>query len=227
MKVLIIEDDREIVEIISLAFEIRWPDVKLVSTHLGEKGIELVESENPDVVILDLGLPDISGFDVLKEIRTFSNVPIVILTVRGEEADIVKGLEWGADDYITKPFRQLELLSRIKALTRRAGSSGEETPLVCGELRFNPTTRQLLRGQEEIRLTRTEGSVLHHLMRNAGQVVTHSSMAESVWGEDYPDAVDSLRVYIRRLREKIEPDPDNPQIIITHTGIGYSLSKPV
>ncbi len=226
MKVLIIEDDREIVEIISLAFEIRWPNVKLVSTHLGEKGVELVESENPDVVILDLGLPDTSGFDVLKEIRTFSNVPIMILTVRGEEADIVKGLEWGADDYMTKPFRQLELLSRIKALTRRAGSSGEETPLVYGELRFNPTTRQLLRGQEEIRLTRTEGSVLHHLMKNAGQVVTHSSMAESVWGEDYPDAVDSLRVYIRRLREKIEPDPDNPRIIITHTGIGYSLSKP-
>ncbi|MFC1860183.1 response regulator transcription factor [Chloroflexota bacterium] len=111
MKVLIIEDDPEIVEVISLAFQIRWPEVKLVSTNLGEKGVELVESESPDVVILDLGLPDISGYDVLKEIRAFSTVPILILTVRGEETDVVRGLEWGADDYMVKPFRQLELLS--------------------------------------------------------------------------------------------------------------------
>jgi len=226
MKVLVIEDDREIIEIITLAFEIRWPDVNLVSTHLGEKGIELVESDSPDVVILDLGLPDISGFDALKEIRTFSSVPILILTVRGEEADIVKGLEWGADDYMTKPFRQLELLSRIKALTRRTGSISDETPLVCGELRFDPTTRQLFRGEEEINLTRTEGNVLHFLMRNAGQTATYASLAEAVWGEDYPDSVDSLRVYIRRLREKIEPNPDNPQIILTRMGVGYLLSKP-
>jgi len=226
MKVLVIEDDREIIEIITLAFEIRWPDVNLVSTHLGEKGIELVESDSPDVVILDLGLPDISGFDALKEIRTFSSVPILILTVRGEEADIVKGLEWGADDYMTKPFHQLELLSRIKALTRRTGSISDETPLVCGELRFDPIARQLFRGEEEINLTRTEGNVLHFLMRNAGQTATYASLAEAVWGEDYPDSVDSLRVYIRRLREKIEPNPDNPQIILTRMGVGYLMSKP-
>jgi two-component system KDP operon response regulator KdpE len=226
MKVLIIEDDREIVEIISLAFEIRWPQVKLLPTHLGKRGVELVEKENPDVVILDLGLPDISGFDALKEIRAFSDVPIMILTVRGEEADIIKGLEWGADDYMVKPFRQLELLSRIRALIRRANPSSRETPLVCGELHFNPAIRQLFRGQEQIELTRTEGTILHHLMRNAGQVVTYSSLAESVWGADYPDAVDSLRVYIRRLREKIETDPDNPQLILTKTGIGYLLAKP-
>jgi two-component system response regulator VicR len=225
MKVLVIEDDREIVEIITLAFEIRWPDVNLISTHLGENGIQLVEGENPDIVIIDLGLPDISGFDVLKEIRTFSKVPILILTVRGEEADIVKGLEWGADDYMTKPFRQLELLSRIRALTRRAGSIDDEEPLVCGELRFNPVTRQLLYGKTEINLTRTEGSILHFLMKNAGRVATYSSLAEAVWGEDYPDSVESLRVYIRRLREKIEPDPDNPQIILTKMGVGYMLSK--
>jgi two-component system response regulator VicR len=225
MKVLVIEDDREIVEIITLAFEIRWPDVNLISTHLGENGIQLVEDENPDIVIIDLGLPDISGFDVLKEIRTFSKVPILILTVRGEEADIVKGLEWGADDYMTKPFRQLELLSRIRALTRRAGSIDDEEPLVCGELRFNPVTRQLLYGKTEINLTRTEGSILHFLMKNAGRVATYSSLAEAVWGEDYPDSVESLRVYIRRLREKIEPDPDNPQIILTKMGVGYMLSK--
>ena len=226
MKVLVIEDDREIVEVITLTFEIRWPEVNLVSTHLGEKGIEMVESENPDVVILDLGLPDMSGFDTLKEIRTFSNVPIMILTVRGEESDIVKGLEWGADDYMTKPFRQLELLSRIKALTRRSSPANQETPLVCGELRFNPAIRQLFQGDTEISLTRTEASILHEIMLNAGQVVTYDAMTNSVWGDDYPDAVDSLRVYIRRLREKIEADPDNPQIILTKMGIGYLMARP-
>ncbi len=226
MKVLIIEDDREIVEVVSLAFQIRWPEVELVSTHLGERGVELVTSENPDIVILDLGLVDISGFEVLKQIRLFSAVPVLILTVRSDEADIVRGLEWGADDYMVKPFRQLELLSRIKALTRRASPLAKETPLVRGQLRFDPSTRQLLYGGREVGLTRTEGSILHRLMRNAGYVVTYSDLAESVWGEDYPDAVDSLRVYIRRLREKLEAEPSQPQIILTKTGIGYLLVKP-
>ena len=226
MKVLIIEDDQEIVESISLAFQIRWPEAKVISTHLGEEGIVLVESENPDVVILDLGLTDISGFEVLKQVRLFSSVPILILTVRLDEADVVKGLEWGADDYVFKPFRQLELLSRIKALTRRAGSLAEETPLVCGQLRFRPSTRQLLYNEKEITLTPTEGCVLHQLMKNAGQVVTHSRLAESLWSRDYPDARRSLKVYIRRLREKLEVDPSNPEIILTKTGIGYLLAKP-
>ena len=226
MKVLIIEDDREIVGIISLAFEIRWPEVEVVSTHLGEKGVELVESENPDVVILDLGLPDISGFDVLKEIRTFSTVPVLILTVRGEETDVVKGLEWGADDYMVKPFRQLEFLSRIKALTRRTSTTTSETPLASGKLSFDPTTRQLLYGQREIDLTRTESTILHQLMRNAGRVVTHAALAEAVWGEDYPDAPAALKVHILRLRQKIEDDPSQPKLILTKSGVGYLLARP-
>lgn len=226
MKVLIIEDDREIVEIITLAFEIRWPGVTLVNTHLGNKGVELAESENPDVIILDLGLPDTNGFDVLKEIRTFSDIPVMILTVRGEESDVVKGLEWGADDYMVKPFRQLELLSRVKALTRRSPGPVRSDTVSVGDLQYNPTVRQLFRGENEILLTRTEGTILLQLMRNAGQVVTHTGLAEAVWGDDYPDAVDSLRVYIRRLREKIETEPDNPSLILTKTGIGYMLTKP-
>ncbi len=226
MKVLIIEDDREIVEVVKLSFEIRWPGVQVVSTHLGKKGIELVESEDPDIVILDLGLPDISGFDVLKEVRTFSDVPILVLTVRGDEADIVRGLEWGADDYMVKPFRQLELLARIKALTRRSTAGVAESPLVWGQLSFNPATRQLLYGQREVALTRTEGAILSQLMRNAGNVVPYVKLAEAVWGEDYPDSTDSLRVYIRRLREKIESDPGNPQVILTKASLGYSIVKP-
>ena len=226
MNLLIIEDDREIIEVVSLVFQMRWPEVKLVSTGLGEKGVDLAASENPDVVILDLGLPDISGYEVLKRIRAFSKVPILILTVRADEADIVRGLEWGADDYMVKPFRQIELLSRIRALTRRASSFDKESPLVCGQLRFDPSIRQLTHGEREISLTRTEGTILEHLMRNAGKVVTYPSLAEEVWGAYYPDATDSLRVYIRRLREKVETEPGDPQVILTKTGIGYLLAKP-
>ncbi len=226
MKVLIIEDDLEIIESIDLAFQIRWPQAKLISTHLGEEGIELVESENPDVVILDVGLIDISGFEVLKQIRLFSSVPILILTVRMEESDIVKGLEWGADDYMTKPFKQLELLSRIQALIRRRVLLVEETALICGQLHFVPSTRQLLCGEKEIALTPSEGHILHHLMKNAGQVVTYSNLGKTVWGENYPDATKSLRVYIRRLRKKLEANPSQPQLILTKPGVGYLLVKP-
>ena len=226
MKVLIIEDDPEIIEVISLVFEIRWPGVKVVSTHLGKRGMELVESESPDIVILDLGLPDISGFDVLKGVRAFSDLPVLVLTVRGEEADIVKGLEWGADDYMVKPFRQLELLARVRALTRRASHEDGGTPLVYGKLTFNPALKQLFFGEREIMLTRTEGNILHHLMRTAGKVVPYDQLAEAVWGEDYPDATNSLRVYIRRLREKVEADPSNPEIILNMASVGYLLVKP-
>lgn len=120
VKILVIEDDREILEVISVGFEMRWPGVKLVSTRLGREGVELAASENPDVIILDLGLPDVTGFEVLREIRAFSRVPILILTVRSEEADIDRGLEWGADDYMTKPFQQAELQSRVEVLIRLA-----------------------------------------------------------------------------------------------------------
>jgi two-component system, OmpR family, response regulator VicR len=226
MKILIIEDDQQIVEAITLAFQIRWPEAKLISTQQGEKGIEIVENEKPDIVILDLGLPDLNGYDVLKQIRMFSDIPILILTARTEESDIVKGLEWGADDYMIKPFRQLELLSRIKALTRRRASFDNEAPMSLGQLNFNPSTGQLTYKDKEINLTPTEGRILHHLMRNAGQVVTHSSLADAVWGEDYPGAVDSLKVYIRRLREKLESEPQQPQLILTKAGIGYLLVKP-
>lgn len=225
MKVLVIEDDRDIVEAISLAFRIRWPEAKLISTHLGERGVELAETESPDVVILDLGLPDISGFEVLRQIRLFSSVPIIILTVRAEEADIIKGLEWGADDYMVKPFRQLELLSRVQVQMRRQSPPGEAAPLVCGSLYLDPNMRQLRYGEKEVSLTATESQIIYQLMRNAGHVVTHSDVAEGVWGGDYPGAVDSLKVHIRRLREKLEEDPSHPRLILTRAGVGYSLVK--
>ncbi|MFC2020626.1 response regulator transcription factor [Chloroflexota bacterium] len=226
MKILMIEDETEITEVISIAFQMRWPDVKLISTELGEKGLELVETEHPDAVILDLGLPDISGFDILKQIRMFSKVPVLVLTARGEETDIVKGLEWGADDYMTKPFRQLELMSRVKALIRRASSLTAEPTLVYGRLRLDSSIGQLTDGERNISLTRTESTILQYLMNNIGRLVTYSSLAEEVWGQDYPDASDSLRVYIRRLRMKVEVDPGNPKIILNKPGIGYMMKEP-
>jgi two-component system KDP operon response regulator KdpE len=225
MKVLIIEDDQAIVEAVSLALKISWPEAGLLSTNLGEQGIQLLEKENPDVIVLDLGLPDISGFEVLKRVRLFSSVPILILTVRSDEADIVKGLEWGADDYVVKPFRQMELLSRIKLVTRRRGTGIEEKPLACGPLQFEPSSGQLFDDGQEIKLTPTEASIIHYLMKNAGRVVTHASLAEAVWGIDYPDAADSLRVHIRRLRTKLEADPGDPRIILTRAGVGYLMAR--
>lgn len=226
MRALIIEDDPGIVESISLALQIRWPETQIVSTHLGKKGIDLAGSEDPDIIILDLGLPDISGFDVLKQVRSFSSAPIIILTVKADEADIVKGLEWGADDYIVKPCGQLELLARVRARIRDKSRSVKEAPLSYGALRFNPSTHHLTIENREIKLTTIEAHIMHHLMKNAGQVVTYSSLAEEVWGEDYPGSIDSLRVHIRRLREKVESDPGQPQFILTKASIGYFLAKP-
>ena len=226
MKALIIEDDPEIVESISLALKIRWPDTQIVSTHLGRKGIELTETEEPDVVILDLGLPDISGFEVLKEIRFFSTVPVIILTVKGDEGDIVKGLEWGADDYIVKPCGQLELLARVQARIRDKTRYSDNSLLSYGSLRFNPATRQLLNRGSETNLTAIEAQIIHRLVRNSGMVVTYLDLSEEVWGEEYPGSVDSLRVHIRRLREKIEENPGQPRIILTKSGLGYYLGKP-
>jgi two-component system response regulator VicR len=225
-KVLIIEDDEAIVNFVRLAFKMRWPEADLISARLGEEGLDLVESEKPDLVILDLGLPDIDGFEVLKQIRLFSSVPIVILTVSSDEADMVRGLEWGADDYIVKPFRQLELLARLKAQLRSQVPPDEEAPIICGPLRLDPSTFELTYGGKQISLTLIEGRIMRYLMQNVGRVITHSRLGEVIWGEDYPGAIDSLRVYIRHLREKLETDPSDPKLILTKVGIGYLLAKP-
>jgi two-component system, OmpR family, response regulator VicR len=226
VKVLIVEDDRDIVEAISLAFQIRWPEASVSSTQLGERGVELVEKESPDIVILDLGLPDISGYEVLKQIRLFSSIPVIILTARSEESDIVKGLELGADDYIVKPFKQLELLSRVQVQLRKQDVMGEGKPLVCGMLRFEPIARKFRYGRKEVKLTATESQILFKLMKNAGRVVSRKDVAEDVWGVDDPSAIESLSVHMRRLREKIEKDPSHPRLIINKEGRGYSLIKP-
>ncbi|MEE8471502.1 MAG: response regulator transcription factor [Dehalococcoidia bacterium] len=226
MKMLLIEDDPEIVESISLALQIRWPETRLVSTHLGQQGIELAGCEDLDLVIIDLGLPDISGFEVLKQIRLLSSVPIIILTAKTDEAAIVKGLEWGADDYIVKPCGQLELLARINVRIRDKDLPAGEPPLSFGPMRFDPSTRHLLCGDKEVHLTAIESHIIQRLIKNAGRVAAYSVLAEQIWGEDYPGSIESLRVHVRRLREKIEADPGHPRLILTRAGAGYLLAKP-
>ncbi len=225
MKALVIEDNQQLLEFISVAFQVGWPGSKLISTKLGEHGLELAEKESPDVIILDLGLPDVDGFEVLKQVRLFSVVPILAIAERADEPSIVKGLEWGADEYITEPFGQLELLARIRAVMRRQRSLREELPIVYGLLCLYPSLGQLTYNKERISLTRTESLILHHLMINAGQVVTHTSLAELLWSDDYPGSAHALSVYIGRLRSKVEKRPDHPQLILTKPGIGYFMAE--
>ncbi|RLC92407.1 MAG: DNA-binding response regulator [Chloroflexi bacterium] len=225
MRIVMIEDDESITEIVSLAFEMRWPETELISTDMGEKGIELVKSEKPDLVILDLGLPDISGFDVLQRIRSFSTVPIIILTVRAEEADVIQGVELGADDYVVKPFRQLELLGRAQALVRRSAKTERQAPLECGSMYLDPSTRCFVFKGNKMTLTATETDILYCLMREQGSVVPNSRLVEAIWGRDYRNSGETLKIHIRRLRERIEPDPDHPRLILTKPGNGHSLAR--
>ncbi len=227
MKVLIIEDDEKITAVISALFQLSKPEAKLTCTPLGEKGVILVELHCPDVVILDLNLPDIDGLDALIAIRRFSNVPVLILTVRGEENDIVRGLTLGADDYIVKPFKPMELLARINTILRRQRTPEENLDVHCGKLHFGSSIRQLYFGDRLVMVTVTEGKIIHKLMENAGKVVSHSMLAVAVWGDIYPGATDALKVNIRRIRQKLEISPSEPQIIQSEAGTGYFIKKSV
>jgi len=229
LKALIIEDAPDIVETISLCFELRWPEVKVISTPEGNKGLTLAETESPDVIILDLGLPNTDGLEVLKDIRAFSNVPIIIVTVRGDEMDKVRGLELGADDYIIKPFSHMELLARIKAVLRRIRmpepQAGEKS-FYSPRLSIDFATRTVTVNGQPVRLTPTEYSLLHYLVLNEGAVLTHRALLGKAWGEEYTDSLDYLKVYIQRLRNKLEEDPSNPQLLISERGLGYKFVGP-
>ncbi len=200
MKALIIEDDPQIVESVSLCFELKWPEVEFISSLNGKGGIELVKKENPDIVVLDLGLPDMDGFDVLRHLRSFSDVPVIILTVRREEANRIEGLELGADDYITKPFSPGELMARVKVVLRRSG-------------------RVTLRGRE-INLTPVEFKLLYTMAQHEGEMLPQGFLLREVWGEMYVDSPQYLEVCIQRLRSKMESEPSYPQMVLDVEG-GY------
>jgi len=228
MKVVIIEDDPEIVEAVSLCFDLRWPDVEVLTANEGINGVDLIERDSPDIVILDVGLPDIDGFEVCRRIRLFSDVPIVMLTVKDQEFDKVKGLELGADDYMTKPFSHVELLVRVKAVLRRSTipdlDRGEE-PLTIGKLWIDFAAHEVRVDGEAVKLTPTEYNLLYLLARNAGRVMPHRVLLERVWGPDYGDANDYLKVYIQRLRVKLGDESSSPAMIISERGVGYKLAK--
>jgi two-component system KDP operon response regulator KdpE len=184
---------------------------------------ELVESDLPDVVILDLGLPDISGFDVLKQIRTFSEVPVIIETVRNNESDIVKGLDWGADEYIIKPFGQLELLAKVKAVLRRQHCSEVSGAIVSGPLRFDAMTGLLFYQTKSVHITHTESLMMRQFMENIGRIVTYSDLADVIWGNSYSGAGDTLRVYVQRIRGKLESLTGGAMHIQVQPKVGYCL----
>jgi DNA-binding response OmpR family regulator len=191
----------------------------------GPAALDLTELETPDLILLDIMMPGMDGFACLQRLREFSDVPVILLTAKGEERDKVRGLDLGADDYLTKPFGPAEMLARVRAVLRRWQPS-QEPPrtLVVGDLTINLARRRVLRGGEEIRLTPTEYRLLYELATNPGRVMLHGDLLASVWGPEYRDAVDYLWTYVRYLRNKIEPDPAHPRYILSEPGVGYLLA---
>jgi len=184
-------------------------------------------SEKPDLVILDLGLPDRSGFEVIAEIRKHSPVPIIVLSARSDERSKVEALDLGADDYIGKPFGVAELTARIRAALRHAYQAQGELPLfVSGDLSVDLVRRQVTRGGQEVKLSPKEFELLRHLVMHAGKVLTHRHLLREVWGPAQAEEVQYLRVFIRGLRQKLEPDPTRPTHILTELGVGYRLQLP-
>jgi DNA-binding response OmpR family regulator len=229
MKVLVIEDDPEIVEAVSLCFQLRWSGTTVISASTGGKGLELVETENPDVVILDIGLPNMDGTRVLREIRRFSQVPVLMLTARDKDIDITRCLEMGADDYITKPFSHIELIARVQAVLRRTKGLPvitEERPFVSGKLFVNFATNEVRVDGKPVKLTATERKLLYHFIRNEGQLLSHETLLTKVRGETFSDARELLRVHIQHLRQKLGDSVGAPKIIVTEHGMGYKFVRP-
>ena len=227
MKILIIEDEQQIIDALTLVFKVGWPTLKVVSTKRGNKGIDFVETENPDIIILDLGLPDIDGYDVIKQIRFFSSVPIMVLTVKTEEQDVVRALEFGANEFISKPYRQLELISRIRNLIRNTSHHEQDSPLIFGALFFDYNRRSADIYGRKVYFTCTENIILHKLIGESPNLVTNLTISRAIYGEEKPESLDAIKVHVRNLREKIEEYPSRPRIILTRSGVGYYAIKPV
>jgi two-component system KDP operon response regulator KdpE len=219
--VIIIDDEAQIRKILKIALE--SSDFKVIEVENGKDGIVQTATNHPQMVILDIGLPDKDGFSVIKEIRTWSKVPIIILSVRNTEEDIVSALDLGADDYLTKPFNTSELLARIRANIRRSQEIEGENTFINGELKVDLTARAVSRNNAEIKLTNTEYLLLLLFCRNAGKVLTHTFILNQIWGPGSVENSQYLRVFIGQLRKKIENDPSDPKIILTESGVGYRM----
>ena len=211
---------------------------RLVRTHLdragfrvliagdGEEAVSTAAADQPDLIVLDLMLPKLDGFEVCRRVREFSLVPVVMLTARGEQGDKLRGFEAGADDYLTKPFAPAELVARVRAVLRRtqlAGPASAPAVVRCGGLTIDLARRRVQVKNEVVKLTPTEFQLLQQLALNAGKVLSHTELLTSVWGPEYRDDRDYLWAYVRHLRRKLEADPEHPEHIVSHAGYGYAL----
>ena len=227
MKVLVIEHDPQAIKAIQTAFKVRWNETKLLLTSRGYEGIDMVEKECPDIVILSLNLPDMNGMEVIREIRSFSDVPLILLVEDSEPEVVIKGLEMGADDCIAKPFAPLVLLARAKSVLRRVQMPelwDDEKPLVWNGLVIDFASRELTGQGEPVKLTPLEWDLLYYLARNSGRIVPYRVLWEKVWGGDYIGDITTIKTAISRLRAKLGDNNGLP-LIINHRGKGYFIRK--
>ena len=220
-RILVIDDEIQIRRLLRISFESEQYEV--FDAQNANEGLLLTIEKKPDLIILDLGLPDYSGINLLMKIREFAKLPVVILSVKNTEKDIVEALDAGADDYITKPFNTGELLARVRVALRHSGSTENETILKNDNITIDVTKRIVKIGKEECKLTSTEYSLLLLFMKNPGKVLTHQYILKEVWGKYYGEETQYLRIYISNLRKIFEKDHRNPQLIITEQGIGYRM----
>lgn len=225
--ILVVEDDRPIQNLIITTLKAH--DYRYLTAMNGETAIMEASSHNPDIILLDLGLPDIDGMEVIKKIRTWSNVPIIIISARSEDMDKVEALDAGADDYLTKPFSVEELLARLRVTERRlAANQGEQMSsslFVNGKLRVDFSAGCAYLEEEELHLTPIEYKLLCLLSKNVGKVLTHTFITQNIWGHSWENDVASLRVFMATLRKKLEKNSDSVQYIQTHVGVGYRMMK--
>jgi DNA-binding response OmpR family regulator len=226
MRVLVVDDDPPSVKMV--AFLLQEEGYTVLTASNGQEALRKVEEESPDLVILDVMMPHMDGLEVCRRIRRTMNLPIIILSAKGETADRVTGLELGADDYLAKPFEPAELLARVRAVLRRAEAfafGDTASQLTVGGIRLDPvnSTATLLASNRVVSLTPIESRLLHCLMRNAGRILTHDQLLSAVWGYDYEGYANQIAVYVRRLRTKLEADPEHPRWLLTVRGVGYKF----
>jgi two-component system KDP operon response regulator KdpE len=222
--ILAVDDEAGILRLIRL--ELTEQGFRVVVASDGDEAIRTFEQQRPDVVVLDIMLPDMSGLEVMRRLRERSNTPIILLTARDHDEDKVRGLELGADDYVVKPFNPQELTARVRAVMRRAvRESMGESVVVAGDVEIDLDKRLVTKGGEPVSLTRTEWMLLQHLASNAGRVMLNTELLSKVWGPEYIDDLQYLRVWISRLRSKIERVPGDPKILVTFPGIGYMFTS--
>ena len=226
-RILVVEDDPAVRNLVTTALDLHGYDVERAET--GELAVMEAASRNPDLIMLDLGLPDIDGVEVISKIRGWSAVPIIVISARTEDSDKIGALDAGADDYLTKPFSVEELLARVRASLRRSGIAGagaaESSTFDNGPLHIDFAAGCATLAGEELQLTPTEYKLLALLAKNVGKVLTHTFITHEIWGTSWDSDIASLRVFMRTLRKKVEADPAHPQLIQTHVGVGYRMQR--